>query len=114
MGIERAIIVLDESGAWDGGTRPHAFVVQATESAFKACQATVRNLRSAGLTALSDIDSKSMKSQMRQADKSGAAVALIIGDDEIRRNTVQIKRLGSSEQVEIAVEDLLQKVLELQ
>ncbi len=114
MGIERAIIVLDESDGWTGGTRPHAFVVQATESAFKSCQAVVRELRSAGLTALLDIDGKSMKSQMRQADKSGAAVALILGDDEIRRNTVQIKRLGSSEQVEIPIANVLDKVLELQ
>ena len=112
MGIERAIIVLDESDGWTGGTRPHPFVVQATESAFKSCQAVVRELRSAGLTALLDIDGKSMKSQMRQADKSGAAVALILGDDEIRRNTVQIKRLGSSEQVEIPIANVLDKVLE--
>lgn len=114
MGVERAIIVLDETGAWEPGTLPHVFVVQATESAFKACQALVRDLRGMGLTALSDIDGKSMKSQMRQADKSGAPVAIIIGDDEIRRGTVQIKRLGSSEQIEVALPEVATKVLEMQ
>ena len=113
MGIERAIIVMDEAGLWDGGTKPDVFVVQATESAFKTCQSLVRQLRSQGLITLVDIDGKSMKSQLRQADKSGAAIALILGDDELAKGTVQLKKLGSSEQIEVSIEAVSQKVLEL-
>jgi histidyl-tRNA synthetase len=113
MGIERAIIVMDESGLWDGGTKPDVFVVQATESAFGACQKLVRQLRAEGLITLIDIDGKSMKSQLRQADKSGASLALILGDDEIAGNTVQLRKLGSSEQLEVPIECVVQRVMEL-
>jgi len=113
MGIERAIMVMDEAGLWDGGTKPDVFVVQATESAFSTCQRIVRELRAAGLKTLVDIDGKSMKSQLRQADKSGAAIALILGDDELKSGTVQLKKLGSSEQVEVPMDGLASRVLGL-
>ena len=113
MGIERAIIVMDEAGLWDGGTKPDVFVVQATDSAYQACQNLARQLRAAGLATLIDIDGKSMKSQLRQADKSGAAIALILGEDELKSNTVQLKRLGASEQIEVPIESVAKRVLEL-
>jgi len=113
MGIERAIMVMDEAGLWDGGTKPDVFVVQATESAFSTCQRIARELRAAGMKTLLDIDGKSMKSQLRQADKSGAAIALILGDDELQRGTVQLKKLGSSEQTEVSMDGLIGTVLGL-
>jgi histidyl-tRNA synthetase len=113
MGIERAIMVMDEAELWKGGTKPDVFVVQATESASKACSRIARELRAAGLVTLLDIDGKSMKSQLRQADKSGAHFALILGDDELSKNSVQLKRLGSSEQFEIPMDGLASRVLDL-
>ena len=113
MGIERAIMVMDEANLWSGGTKPDVFVVQATESAFKLCQQIVRDLRAAGVVTLVDIDGKSMKSQLRQADKSGAAVALILGEDELAKGTVQLRKLGSSEQFEVPIDGLVSRVLGL-
>lgn len=113
MGIERAIMVMDEEGLWEGGTRPDVFVVQATEGAFDRCQKLSRDLRAAGIATLLDIDSKSMKSQLRQADKSGATLALILGDDELKNGSVQIKKLGSSEQAEVPLDDVIQRVRQL-
>jgi len=114
MGVERAIIVMDDAGLWDGGTKPDVFVVQATENAFEMCQKLARDLRTAGMATLLDIDGKSMKSQLRQADKSGAAIALILGEDELRKNSVQLRKLGSSVQEEVPMEGVVQRVLQLQ
>ncbi len=113
MGIERAIIVMDEAGLWADGAPPDVFVVQASLEAFTTCQSLVRNLRAAGVVTLLDIDGKSMKSQLRQADKSGARIALILGEDELSRNTVQLKKLGSSEQIEVPLQGIEQQVLNL-
>jgi len=113
MGIERAIIVMDEAGLWEGGTKPDVFVVQATESAFDTCQWLARKLRAAGVATMLDIDGKSMKSQLRQADKSGAPFALILGEDELTKESVQLKKLGSSEQEEVPMAGIVQRVLEL-
>jgi len=49
----------------------------------------------------------SFKSQMRKADKSGAKIALILGESEIEANTVGVKFLReASQQIEIAQDDL--------
>jgi len=113
MGIERAVIVMDTLNLWCSAPKPDAFVVQASEAAAKACAELVRNLRREGLVTLVDIDGKSMKSQLRQADKSGAGLALIIGDDEVAKGVVQIKKLGTSEQQEVPVGEAVQKVRDL-
>ncbi len=110
MGIERAILVMEESGLFDGGTPPDVFVVQATEGMFDKCLEIARCLRDAGMTTLMDIDGKSMKSQLRQADKSNAKLALILGDDELARGVVQVKRLGAGAQMEAPLDDLVEQV----
>jgi histidyl-tRNA synthetase len=49
----------------------------------------------------------SFKSQMKKADKSGAAMALILGDDEVEQKVVQVKDLrGDTEQKSVAWDDL--------
>ena len=113
MGIERAIIVMDDLGLWDGGTQPDVFVVQATDAAQSACLSLARQMRQGGYVTLLDIDKKSLKSQLRQADKSGASIALILGEEELARGTVQLKKLGASVQIEVPISEVLAKVKEV-
>ena len=59
------------------------------------------------LTMLVHSGGGSFKSQMRKADKSGAKIALILGESEIEANTVGVKFLReASQQIEIAQDDL--------
>jgi len=55
----------------------------------------------------------SFKSQMKKADASGAAVALVIGDDEACENQVSIKPMQGGEQVKVAVAQLNAVILEI-
>ena len=57
-----------------------------------------------------DYEGKSLKSQFRMADKSGARYALVLGDDELAKGTVQLKQLGASEQFEVTVSDVVAKL----
>jgi histidyl-tRNA synthetase len=77
-------------------SKPVAFVVSAGQDA--AARNLVRELRDAGIATDWDIESRSMKSQMRQADKSGARFAFVIGDTEVQESAVQVKELAKSEQ----------------
>jgi len=61
-----------------------------------------RNLRHAGISCQLDLDGKSMKSQLKAADKCGAKYALLIGDDELASGEVTVKNLSSSEQSKVA------------
>jgi histidyl-tRNA synthetase len=51
-----------------------------------------------GLSVLSNCGGGSFKSQMKKADKSGAVVALILGENEIAENTVTVKFLREQKQ----------------
>jgi histidyl-tRNA synthetase len=103
IGVERTLLALQGEGIEATTDLPVAFVVNATADAFDASQRLARSLRGEGLAVLSDIDGKSMKSQLRQADKSGARFALVMGEDELARGTVQVKELATGNQVEVAV-----------
>ncbi len=106
MGIERALLVLDELGKAGESDRPDLFVVTAGNQAAGAARELARKLRSSGYSVLLDIDQKSLKSQLRQADKSGARYAAIIGEDELGRGTAQLRDLATSEQSEIPLEEI--------
>ena len=102
MGVERALIVMAAENIEPEMPRPRAFIVQATPAAASACRQLARRLRSEGIAGEVDIDEKSMKSQFRQADKSGAHFALIIGDDELAKGVIQIRDLVSGTQSEVS------------
>lgn len=107
MGIERALIVLDESGkAWEEEL-PEVYIVQATEDAIPVCIKLLRDLRAAGVYALGDIDGKKMAAQLKQADKQGALKALILGTDEMAKGTIILRDLATSQQEEIAMDQVL-------
>jgi histidyl-tRNA synthetase len=74
-------------------------------------------LRSAGIDAIlfcsPDGQSASFKSQMKKADASGAAFAVIIGPDELAKNEAQIKDLrASGEQKAVPLDGVLEAVIE--
>jgi histidyl-tRNA synthetase len=74
-------------------------------------------LRSAGIDTIlfcpPDGQSASFKSQMKKADASGAAFALIIGPDELAKNEAGLKDLrGTGEQQAIPLEGVLEAVIE--
>jgi histidyl-tRNA synthetase len=74
-------------------------------------------LRSAGIDTIlfcpPDGQSASFKSQMKKADASGAAYAVIIGPDELAKDEAQIKDLrGTGEQQSVALDKVLDAVID--
>ena len=64
-------------------------------------------LRDAGNAIVVNAGGGSIKSQMKKADASGAAFALIIGDDEVAAGNVSVKPLrGGGEQIAVSVTDV--------
>jgi histidyl-tRNA synthetase len=63
-------------------------------------------LRRGGFTADRAFEGRSMKSQMKSADRSGAQVAVIIGDTEAEESTCTVRNLSTSEQTTIPSTEL--------
>jgi histidyl-tRNA synthetase len=87
IGIERVLIACDAEGVFPLAAPPlHAYVIDLTGGA--EAVALTAELRRAGLRVDRAFDNRSMKSQIKSADRSGAQVALVIGTEELANGTV--------------------------
>jgi histidyl-tRNA synthetase len=96
LGLDRTLLACDDEGVFAAEPLAlDAFVVDTTGGA-EALQLTAE-LRSAGLTADRAYENRSMKAQMKVADRSGAAVAVIIGSNELAEDAVTVRPLRSDD-----------------
>jgi len=101
IGIERLLLACDAEGVFAVTPAPlDAFVVDVAGG--DAARDLTAELRRAGLRADRAFDGRSLKSQMKAADRSGARVALIVGSDETVAGTVAVRPLrGSGDQISV-------------
>jgi histidyl-tRNA synthetase len=91
-GIERVLLACDAEGVFAiDAVAPDVFVVDTTGG--DAALALTTELRRAGIGAERAFDGRSMKSQMKAADRSGARLVLIVGDDEAASDSVAVRDL---------------------
>lgn len=96
LGLDRTLLACDDEGVF--AARPvvlDAFVVDTTGGR-EALQLTAE-VRAAGLTADRAYENRSMKAQMKVADRSGAAVAVIIGSNEVAEGAVTVRPLRNND-----------------
>jgi histidyl-tRNA synthetase len=92
-GIERLVALLREAGR-DGARRaPDAYLAYQGTGTLEHAFALGEELRAAGFGVVLHAGGGGFKSQMKRADASGAAVALIVGEDELAAGTVAVKPL---------------------
>jgi len=113
IGIERVLGACDAEGVFPLDTPAlDAFVVDVAGGA--CARDLTAELRRAGLRADRAFDGRSMKAQMKLADRSGARVALIVGPDELAAGTVSLRPLRTaSDQQIVALNDVIAVVAAL-
>ena len=92
IGLERIILFLEDMGVILQN-EPNIYVVNLGDLAEKYALKLSETLRSHGLKVVLNSGGSSFKSQMKRADKSGAAFAVILGDDEMKAGVAQVKSL---------------------
>ena len=98
-GIERLFLALDAEGyAFPDPPRPDVFVVTLGDEADRAGFAVAQTLRQSGLAVEFALGGRSMKAQMKAADRSGAARTVILGEDELRGGEAQVRDLETGQQ----------------
>ena len=109
LGLDRTLLACDAEGVFPApASRVEVFVVDVTGGA--EATAICTELRAAGIGADRAYDAKSMKSQMKSADRSGARLALIIGDEERTTNTVIIRTMDEGSQQAVQRDELVANV----
>lgn len=120
MGVERLLELMKASGEQFTPNQCDVYVVHQGEAAQMQAFVVAERLRDAGLDVVmhcaTTSGAGSFKSQMKRADGSGAAFAIIIGEDEVARNEVAIKSLraaeGESNQTTVAMEQVVDYVVD--
>ncbi len=108
LGVDRTLLACDDEGVFGPDERPlDAFVVDVVGGG-EAVEVTAA-LRAAGLSADRAYDGRSMKAQMKLANRSGASHAVIVGPDELASGTVVVKPMSrdSGEQRVVARSELV-------
>ncbi|NNF57412.1 MAG: histidine--tRNA ligase [Rhodothermaceae bacterium] len=107
-GIERLFLALQDTGyAFPASARPDAFLVALGDEAQTWAFAEAQRLRAAGLQVVFDLQGRSMKAQMKEANRQQTRLALIVGSDELAAGTATVRDLDSSEQRTVPFNELI-------
>jgi len=113
-GIERIALNMREAGLdADEGSALAAVTIPLGEAGPGAALRVARQLRDAGLAVRNGTPGRSMRAQLRSADRSGAAFAIIIGDAEVEAGELQLKPLtADGDQRAVPLDGIVQAVVE--
>ena len=110
-GIERLLLALEKQGLLpEKNNTTDAYIVALGENAQTEAFKIMMDLRKAGLSVGMDYAGRSMKAQMKQANKAGALCAVILGDDEIAEGVAMLRNMTDSEQNKVPVADLVKEI----
>ncbi len=110
IGMERLILLLDEK-AGQKSDSGRLFVVCLGGEAQKKGFKLVQELRLSNLFVEMDYESKSLKAQMRRADKLGVSHALILGENELVKGVVLLRNMETGTQEEVPLEGIVEQLL---
>ena len=113
MGLTRLILAMEASGASAIDVpKPLVYIAPMGKDARVKALSLVSQLRNKGIYAECDISARSLKAQMKYADKIGAHYTLIIGDSELECGKAQLKDMTNSTQKEIEIDSLIKELLD--
>ena len=111
VGFERLITCLPEER--ENNFKNYLFVAALGVKAQKLAFGLTNELRRAGISAEMDYADKSLKSQLKRADKLNSSFALIFGDKEIDEKQVLLRNMKTKEQQTMPLDDLLKSIIKI-
>jgi len=108
LGLDRLLVGLREEGApLPGAAGLACFVVSIGTEATALGVRLIDELRNTGIPSSSAFEERPLKAQLKMADRSGAAYAVILGEQEVAAGTATMKRLADGEQEEVPISDVV-------
>lgn len=102
MGLERLQLVMEAQGCnFPEPSRPDLFIVAMGEKATLKAVEIAKDMRDEGFSVVYDLNGRSLRAQMKYADKLGAKFNVVIGDNEVENKVVTLKDMATGESSEI-------------
>jgi histidyl-tRNA synthetase len=111
-GIERIVAVMEAGAVPTVAAAPHLYLAAVGESPCRGAHALAERLRDAlpGVRMVVDAAGGGFRPKLKRADRSGAILALVLGEDELAAGSVQIKTLRGDTQEQVALEDAAARI----
>jgi histidyl-tRNA synthetase len=106
IGMERLVSLLPKDREFTRAS--HLFIAALGEETLGEAYRIINELHLQGIRAELDYEAKSLKSQMRRADKLKARYVLILGEEELRKRKAVLRNMETKSQEEIPIADLLE------
>ena len=110
LGVDRALLAAEAEGVLPPFTRVDVIGVPHGEAARARLVAIAGSLRAVGVRTDLVYGGKSMKAGFKAADKSGARLALVLGERDLEAGTIGVKTLATGEQETVALADVVEAV----
>jgi histidyl-tRNA synthetase len=110
IGMERLVSLLPKDREFTRAS--HLFIAALGEETIKEAYRIINQLHLQGIRAELDYEGKSLKSQMRRADKLKVRYVLILGEEELKRGKAVLRNMENKNQEEIALKEIVNTVKE--
>ena len=110
IGVERLLMLLGDGTAPEPGV--DVYLATSAPSLLPEAFRWKLGLIASGVRAEADYDGRSLKSQFRRADRSGARVVVVLGEEEDRRGTVGYRDMARGTQEEIPKDEAMRRLLD--
>ena len=106
LGIGRLLLLLESQNIeLPEDAKCNIYIAPMGERAALAAAKLVADLRSSGISAQTDISGRSLKAQMKYADKTGAQYTAVLGDNELDAGEVTLKNMSDGSTSQVKLED---------
>jgi histidyl-tRNA synthetase len=111
MGIERLLLVLEALDIEPPNKKQcDVFIATHGKAATLRAQSIAQSLRRSGFLVLTDVMDRSLKAQMKYADRLEADYVVMIGEEELTNNIVTLRDMRSSSQKEIHIDEIAAEI----
>lgn len=107
LGLERMLLILEKTRYnFNGSTKPFVYIAYIGTEAQKLALMIAQNLRKRLIPCEIELLNRSLKSQMKEADRQGARYVIIVGEDEVRDGKFILRDMRKSEQFKFGLSEI--------
>lgn len=113
-GIERTLAIMEAQGIEvPEDTHPSVFIATLGDKPRETGIKLLQDLRKAGIATETDYAGKSLKAQMKSADREQSRFVVIIGEDELNRGQVKVRNMETKEEMDVSLEQAVNRIKEM-
>ena len=114
MGMERLLMLMEAQGIeFPAEDKCDLYIASMGENATLKASQIASDVRGNGMHAQFDIVGRSVKAQMKYANKIGAAYTVVLGDSEIEAGVAKVKNMADGSETEMNIDDIAEEIMRL-